>query len=169
MVIAISRATANDLVDLLGLSGDRIHLVHPVVVRARPSPVQSNLSRRFFLSERSTCTQAARSGRALAEFRQTRNVDQSRVIGPSSAPAPSDLLQLAAPRRGRTFPDRGPDIKREQARPQGSAPAVFVAPNQPGLGAATRRLGSRGDRWAGRVIGQSRLRAPPRLERTGAR
>ena len=96
MVVAISETTADDLVDLLGLSRDRIHIVYPVV-RPGPPLARTKPSEPTFLlvGALDMHKQPDLAVRALAAFRQAHRAGQLRVIGPSSVAERSDLLKLA--------------------------------------------------------------------------
>ena len=100
MIVAISNATADDLVSLLGVSRDRIHIVYPVV---RPGPLIARTppSEPTFLcvGALDVHKQPELAVWALAAFRKKRGAGQLRFIGPSSAAERSALLDLAE-RRG---------------------------------------------------------------------
>ncbi len=95
-IVAISRATADDLVGLLGIAADRIHVVYPSV---RPGPtlarVEPSEPTFLFVGALDVHKQPDLAVRALAIFRQAHGAGQLRFVGPSSPTERRRLLVLA--------------------------------------------------------------------------
>jgi glycosyltransferase involved in cell wall biosynthesis len=95
-IVAISNATADDLVSLLRIPRDRIHVVYPVV-RSGPPPVRTATSEPTFLwvGALDVHKQPELAVRALAAFRDKQGAGQIRFFGPSSPAERRSLLDLA--------------------------------------------------------------------------
>ena len=97
LIVAISHATADDLVERLGISPDRVRVVYPTV-RAGAALVRTTPPEPTFLwvGAPDIHKQSELAVRALAAFRHANGAGQLRFIGPSSAAASAGLLGLAA-------------------------------------------------------------------------
>jgi len=95
-IVAISHATALDLVERLSVSWDRIHVVYPVV-RPGPSLAREDPSEPTFLcvGALDIHKQPDLAVRALGAFRRTHGEGRLRLIGPSTARERSGVLHLA--------------------------------------------------------------------------
>ena len=112
LIVAISHATADDLVERLGISPDRVRVVYPTV-RAGAALVRTTPPEPTFLwvGAPDIHKQSELAVRALAAFRHANGAGQLRFIGPSSAAASAGLLGLAASLGVASFVrNRGPDI-----------------------------------------------------------
>jgi glycosyltransferase involved in cell wall biosynthesis len=95
-IVAISMATADDLVSLLGADRNRIHVVYPAVRQGLPV-VRTASSEPTFLwvGALEVHKQPELAVRALAAYRAIHRAGRLRFIGPSSASERLTLLNLA--------------------------------------------------------------------------
>lgn len=95
-IIAISTATADDLVEHLDITRDRINIVYPVV-RAGPPLPRAGASEPTFLcvGALDMHKQPELAVQALASFRRSQGAGRLRFIGPSSPGERADLIRLA--------------------------------------------------------------------------
>jgi glycosyltransferase involved in cell wall biosynthesis len=96
LIIAISTATADDLVEILGIARERIHIVYPVVRAGPPLPRTSPSEPTFlYVGALDMHKQPELAVQALAAFRRAEGAGRLRFIGPSSPAERTELLRLA--------------------------------------------------------------------------
>ena len=96
VVMAISHATADDLVERLGVPRDRIHVVYPVIRPGAPLTRTAPAEPTFlWVGALDMHKQPELAVRALAAFRKTERAGSLRFVGPSSAAERLALMDLA--------------------------------------------------------------------------
>ena len=97
IIVAISHATADDLVERLGVSRDRIQIVYPVVRPGTPLTRTAPSEPSFLcVGALDMHKQPELAVKALAAFRRTEHAGRLRFVGPSSAGERQALMDQAA-------------------------------------------------------------------------